>query len=392
MAVYYVEVNLICIVVLCLIRLQLHSKDRQFSTEDRYFVCLTWSTVILCLSDLVAGLCRGKLFTGARAVIEISNLLYYVSMTLASYLWLMYVMLKLGDRSYNKAKTALWSLPLLIFTVMAAINPFTEFLFRINENNLYVRGSGIYYHWLLTYFYLFAATVKIIIALVRAKSPHARRRILPLIYFIIPPLIASVIQMFFYGVTASQVGITVSVLLTSLSDAGKQIVTDPLTGLNNRNGFNKYLEKHLLRFADKPLSFLMIDINNFKQINDGFGHIVGDRALIEAAAVIYAACEKMPIRLFICRYGGDEFLISGIDCTEEDIKALKNNIDEMLKESESQPYRLSFSIGAASGVCADWRACEELIRKADAAMYQEKRRFKESLNKSFNKSLININK
>ncbi|MGN0493480.1 MAG: diguanylate cyclase domain-containing protein [Acutalibacteraceae bacterium] len=382
MALYYIEVNLICIVVLCIISVR--SRNNTVSTSDKYFKALNLSTVLMCVSDLVAGVCRGKFFTGARAVIEISNLLYYCTMTLAGYCWLIYIAVKLEKKSFNRKKTFLWSLPLIVFSLIAVVNPYTEFLFRIDENNLYVRNTGIYFHWIITYFYLVAATVKTVYAVFKTKNKFKRQQIIPYLYFIIPPLLASLIQMLFYGVTASQVGITFSVLLVNISSITRQNDTDPLTGLNNRNGLNKYIERYLNRGVDVQLFFLMIDINNFKQINDGFGHIVGDCALIDAATVIATACDRSPKKLFSCRYGGDEFLIAGIDVEAEDIEELKANLGELLKTADHRPYRLSFSSGVASGICEDQARVEALIAKADEAMYTEKRLFKEQAAKDLN--------
>ena len=380
MPLYYIEVNLICIVVLFIIKGR--SLNNTVSTSDKYFNTLILSTVLMCLSDLVAGVCRGRLFTGARAVIEISNLLYFWSMTLAGYCWLIYIAVKLEKQSFNRKKPFLWSLPLIVFSLIAVINPYTEFLFKIDKNNLYVRNIGIYFHWLVTYFYFAVATAKTVRAVVKTKNEFKRQQIIPYLCFIIPPLIASVAQMLFYGVTASQVGITISVLLITISNITRQNDTDPLTGLNNRNGLSKYLERYLNRGTEIQLFFLMIDINNFKEINDGFGHLVGDCALIDAATVIRTACDTSPKKLFCCRYGGDEFLIVGIDFDDEEIEKLKAKLSELLKIADRRPYRLSFSLGVANGACSDRAKAEMLIVKADEAMYAEKRRFKESLNES----------
>lgn len=380
MPLYYIEVNLICIVVLFIIKGR--SLNNTVSTSDKYFNTLILSTVLMCLSDLVAGVCRGRLFTGARAVIEISNLLYFWSMTLAGYCWLIYIAVKLEKQSFNRKKPFLWSLPLIVFSLIAVINPYTEFLFKIDKNNLYVRNIGIYFHWLVTYFYFAVATAKTVRAVVKTKNEFKRQQIIPYLCFIIPPLIASVAQMLFYGLTASQVGITISVLLITISNITRQNDTDPLTGLNNRNGLSKYLERYLNRGTEIQLFFLMIDINNFKEINDGFGHLVGDCALIDAATVIRTACDTSPKKLFCCRYGGDEFLIVGIDFDDEEIEKLKAKLSELLKIADRRPYRLSFSLGVANGACSDRAKAEMLIVKADEAMYAEKRRFKESLNES----------
>ena len=116
MPLYYIEVNLICIVVLFIIKGR--SRNNTVSTSDKYFNTLNLSTVLMCLSDLVAGVCRRRLFTGARAVIEISNLLYDCTMTLAAYCWLIYIAVKLEKKSFYRKKIFLWSLPLIVFSLI----------------------------------------------------------------------------------------------------------------------------------------------------------------------------------------------------------------------------------------------------------------------------------
>lgn len=376
---YYSEINLLCIIILILFRTQLHHKHGQLSMEDRVFIWLIWATVILCLSDMVAGICRGQFFWGARAVIEISNLIFFEALTMISYLWMIYVFIKLKTITQVDRRLCLWAIPLILFSIAAVCNPFTDILFIIDENNLYVRNVGIYLHWLVTWLYLIIATIQVVRTIRQETNALKRKEIVPLLYFIVAPFIASVIQMLFYGVTSTQVGITISIITISLFEIRNQIFIDTLTGLNNRNGFYKYLEKYFLHHADNQLGLLLIDVDNFKQVNDQFGHMVGERALVEVADALKQACVQNPVRLFICRYGGDEFLITGYDCSHEIILELKEQIDKGLQSKNQagrNPYTLHVSIGTAIGQCADLDDAEALLRVADAAMYDEKKRTK----------------
>lgn len=119
----------------------------------------------------------------------------------------------------------------------------------------------------------------------------------------------------------------------------------------------------------------MIDVDHFKQINDQFGHMTGDLALKDMANVLRAACSQGTSNLFICRYGGDEFLIAGFGCPPDEISSLKSHIQEKLDSingSHRNPYTLEVSIGTASGKCSTINDVKKLLHNADTAMYREK--------------------
>ncbi len=375
--IYYTEINLLCIVILFLVRSQLRRhKTGMYSTDRMVFYWLMCAAIVLCASDLIAGVCRGRDFFGIRAVLEISNLLFFEALVIIGYLWMIYVHVKLKFViKLDKKKFILTTLPLLAFSIVAVTNPFTHFLFSFDENNLYTRGGGIYFHWLVTWSYLIIPTVQTICEIAREKNKFRRQEMIPLLYFIIPPAIASVVQMMFYGVSSSQTGITVSIVIIFLVRQSSQVLTDELTGLVNRRGLNNYLAGYAQHNAETELSLLMLDLNNFKQVNDKFGHMVGDRALQETADSLKAACEKFPSKLFLCRYGGDEFVIIGNNHSQNEIARLKAMIQEEIakKNAESaKPYLLSVSIGTAHGKCNDSDDVEHLLRVADEAMYDEK--------------------
>lgn len=373
--IYYTEVNLICIVILLLLMRQLSSSSGRYSTANRVFNFLLWTTVLLCMSDMAAGILRGQVFRGAKALIELSNLIFYEALAVISYLWMIYVSIKLQLIKKFDKKIVLWSIPLILFSIVAVSNPFTHVLFAIDDRNLFVRNAGTCLHWMVTWLYLIVATAKISAALLREKSKNRRQEILPFLFFIIAPSVTGIIQMLFYGVTSSQVGVTISILIIFLVEQSSQVLSDSLTGLNNRHSFNEYLGNHIQRHANAELTLLMMDVNNFKQVNDGFGHIVGDHALNDVAEILKKISGESQKRLFICRYGGDEFLAAAFDCPQKEMKRVKEQISQALEERNQEgktPYRLKISMGLASGKCSDFNDAERLLRAADKAMYDEK--------------------
>jgi diguanylate cyclase (GGDEF)-like protein len=163
------------------------------------------------------------------------------------------------------------------------------------------------------------------------------------------------------------------VYITSLND---QVSIDELTKLNNRTQLKKYVASEAQKqSSDKYDRYvLMVDLNKFKQINDQYGHVEGDYALKRTADALKLSCSENPMRTFIARYGGDEFIIIAKTDKEENIKALCQSIRDNLKHLNKKAgaeYELTASIGYSpySGDIASFQAA---LAKADDYLYKEK--------------------
>ena len=118
----------------------------------------------------------------------------------------------------------------------------------------------------------------------------------------------------------------------------------------------------------------MIDINGFKKFNDTYGHVAGERALIQIAQVLKNNCKETASHLFICCYGGDEFVIACFD-NDERKNELKQAIYDSCTQLEKQghlPCSLNVSIGYASGICQNNKEVKTLLSQANTIMYKEK--------------------
>ena len=376
---YYLEINLFCAVIILIIRSHLFQHSKVRPTGRLILKLILDVTFVLCITDLFSGVLNGVQYVGSRAILKILNLIYFEATTISGFLWLCYVKNKLG-RLTSKI-THLTAIPALLFTILVIIDPFTNLIFSVDSASVYHRGPLVFTHWIVAAIHLIIPTVEAAIAIIRERSNYRRRSLMPLLIFAVAPIIASIIQVCFYGISTIQVGIVVSVIILFFDIQNRQIFTDELTNLNNRHGLNKYINDVLSRNNNNHnnVCLLMMDLNAFKQINDRYGHGEGDFALKTVSDVLKAVCVNCEKRLFLCRYGGDEFVILGMNLEEKHLISLREGIyaEFEKKNSESfRPYTLQISIGIACDVCKSYNDFEKLLEKADEAMYNEKEKLK----------------
>ena len=162
-----------------------------------------------------------------------------------------------------------------------------------------------------------------------------------------------------------------------------ELFTDSLTGLNNRNHLDRYYNKRLKRLnKDRHLFAIMLDLDDFKKINDDLGHAVGDMALIEMANILRLECKRNDD--LIVRVGGDEFFILGERSKPEEVLELVDAITasaSRFNESNSNMYELKPSIGFLFSIKMILKI---LFAKADHAMYLCKQERKKQNLKTIN--------
>jgi len=152
-------------------------------------------------------------------------------------------------------------------------------------------------------------------------------------------------------------------------------VRDPLTGLYNRNYFNETISREIkaVERYGRALSIIIVDIDNFKRINDTYGHLHGDGVLRECAGILQWMARSSDI---VCRFGGDEFLVvtPEVACDEDHplVERIEAALAEWNESYGSAGYELSFSFGCAN--FSDGRELHEVIMEADRKMFEDKRR------------------
>jgi diguanylate cyclase (GGDEF)-like protein len=149
---------------------------------------------------------------------------------------------------------------------------------------------------------------------------------------------------------------------------------DVLTRIPNRRATQAFLEKELSRAQrnQSEFSVLLIDIDNFKQVNDRWGHSVGDDVLVKTAAIFQSMVRKQD---WVGRWGGEEFLMILPGSPDCDAEALAERVRSEIASSEYsygvESFGITVSIGVACAKPSD--QIDEILKKADQALYRAKR-------------------
>lgn len=146
-------------------------------------------------------------------------------------------------------------------------------------------------------------------------------------------------------------------------------IQDSLTGLYNHRFFMDFLFKQvkLGKRSGRIFSLILIDIDNFKDINDKYGHLAGDMMLKKVASVLKECARSADIS---CRYGGDEFVIILPDTTAEQTIQLANRISQEVRNVHSFDKNITISTGIAEYAGED--SPSDIIHRADQALYRAK--------------------
>ncbi len=151
-------------------------------------------------------------------------------------------------------------------------------------------------------------------------------------------------------------------------------LTDDLTGLHNRRGFLALAEQHLRMIQRKGAALLIyLDLDDLKLINDSYGHLEGNRALIVTANVLRACFRQSDI---LARLGGDEFCVLMTDAGEDTTHQVRRRLLErtdFINALSSWRFRLSLSVGIVDVPPVQQLSLDQLLRIADTQMYEEKR-------------------
>lgn len=163
-------------------------------------------------------------------------------------------------------------------------------------------------------------------------------------------------------------------LRASLEKQHEQVLIDPLTGILNRSGYAESVNKEFVRWKryETALSLAVIDLDLFKNINDSYGHSVGDKVLANVARQIESKIRECDI---LCRYGGEEFVLllpeTEMNASLALLEKLRISLEACNFHFQDQPVPVTMSCGVASFRKGD--SIEDVFDRADQAMYLAKR-------------------
>jgi diguanylate cyclase (GGDEF)-like protein len=331
---------------------------------------------MLIATDIVMWLINGVPGTIAKIIGYADNMLFYVFLPSASIFWLKYSWYQVYKNPVpKKIELFLCKIPFIFLLLCDITAPWFKLLFYLDDKNFYHRGilNSVESFFLLAY--MLYITVIAFIKYTKAVLLTEKSQYLSIGFFIIPPFIGEFLQTLTYGLSLTLPFTTYSIILLYLNKQSRAISKDSLTQLNNREAMNNYLQLCMNSEKDS-FAFVFFDINSFKLINDTYGHLNGDEALITFSSLLIDSFKKNEV--FLARYGGDEFVAIIHNCDELSIKNDIEHFQNNLLESNTQkniPYVLTASTGYAFYPSSHISTTAELIQAADDNMYQNKKLF-----------------
>ncbi|MBQ9069452.1 MAG: GGDEF domain-containing protein [Eggerthellaceae bacterium] len=222
--------------------------------------------------------------------------------------------------------------------------------------------------------YGIAIIIHAVILLVREKTAYRRRDYITQIVFIVLCTAGGMADAIISGTPIMPLAITLAFVYLFANLLEGQIYNDALTGLNNRRRADEYVSEAIAAAnEDNPLYLFVLDVDNFKSINDSLGHLEGDRALKAVARGVANTTEDF--HGFAARWGGDEFVLAAnsgeSDLPERVCERLKENIARE-GEKDKIPFPLAASVGFAKCTSPGDKMAD-LILVADKMLYKNKR-------------------
>ena len=304
----------------------------------------------------------------------LGNIIEFNCMGYAGYFWLNYC-LKFIDAPKLKTKLAgvLIALPICVVTALIITTPLTHWAFYIDMEGYFQRGS-FYFMQQTGYIYLLISTGICLVHRRKSPTTSERKRLAVLAMFPLSPAIFGSIQIFAPSGLAPtlQFSILISLILVFVDELDQKITKDSLTQLTNRYEFERILQNRMRNFQKHgpKLFVLMCDMDDFKSINDNYGHQQGDVALQTVGMVLTQTAAKY--NAVCARMSGDEFLSLLEADTCEEAEAYQADVEAGLKDACSHlPYQMKISVGISE--YDGEMTLMELLNAADIRMYEQKK-------------------
>lgn len=356
-----------------------HGRSNGASLSDRIYNAILYSVMFMLVVDLCAR-CDGLSNPMFPILNNIGNFLLFLFNPFFPIVWFLYIHNQVFcDDHEVKRLIGLFSIPFLLNALLTLVSLRTGWYYFIDANNIYHRGPYFLMSVLLNQTIMSAAFV----LLIAHRKRMERKYFYALLFMGVLPAVCVVLQILIYGLTFILNGIAVSLVITYINIQNKRMNVDYLTGVFNRQQLDYCMADKIQKSSRaRTFSAILLDMDNFKAINDSYGHSAGDEALKTTAAILKGCIRNND---FLARFGGDEFYLI-LDITEmelllELVRSINRGVQAYNKNS-GKPYQLSLSMGYAVYDVRSGMSAEEFQMEIDRLMYFNKEQNKARLSVS----------
>lgn len=362
-----IQLNIFMVILLSSLAVHAWFKLDRKQTVHKLFVTLMFLTILILILEMLSVLLNSNMYINFITAHKMVNTLGFLLTPLVPICAILYVCKRTSKYKTIDMSKILWlSLPLAINSIMS-LGSFTfNWIFAISDENMYVRGPLFFISPMTSYFYYFINLV----VLYRVRGKMSREELTILSLFAVIPSVLSIVQLYYFIYLTIWNSVAIAVVINYIFIVHSQMKIDPLTRLGNRTAYDEYLAV-LGRKSNIVLAVITIDLDNFKRINDVYGHHEGDKVLQLFARQLEEVFDGKGICV---RWGGDEFIVllneNRPEFLERYIETLHNNIDAY-NASSNKSYEIKFSYGM-SIFNNTYNTIHELVEHSDKLMYDAK--------------------
>lgn len=370
-AFYYIEANLVCVLVFAVMLLHNHfSVDRQ-EKQVKFDHALV-AFMLYFLTDCCWAAISAEILPKTRFTVASNAFLLYLFMSLIIYAWLQFVMAfeqaPHRNRPINQFAVVF---PFFLSTIVLGLH-YTLAPLTLIDENLNVLPAFSIYLVAVPYIYMITIIFYTIRKSRSVENPAMKKEHLFVGFFPLMTIIGGLVEMLL--LPEAPIFCFTSMLLMLvfyIQSIESKVSLDPLTNLNNRGQLERYCsQRSNLFMADRKTIAIMMDIDRFKAINDTYGHAEGDKALVLVAGALKKVISSHSMPSFICRYGGDEFILIVHPAALEEVEALIREIrDELKRQGADHPLSISAGYDEFQGGGDSIQTC---IQRADQKLYRDK--------------------
>ena len=373
--IYYTESNLVCLVIFAMMLahdlLGVDRQEKQIKFDKALIAFMLYFVSDTLWAAVIAGVLPKTLFSVLSA-----NFANYVFMAALTYYWLEYVMAveqaPHRNRRINKFAVVF---PFLVSTVVL----FAVYLFAprvLLSDDLQLMPAANVFLIAVPIINIAAVIIYTMGKAHNEENPIEKKRHIYIGLFPLIVILGGLFQMVFLPNTpVFCFCCTILMLMNYIQSMETQISMDPLTKLSNRGQLMRYVsQKSNIQIEGRRTFVLMMDVNDFKSINDTYGHAEGDKALQMIADTLREVVWNKNLPSFLGRYGGDEFILLIHPATETELEPIIGEIRRQIEEkcrADGLPYILSVGIGYDE-LLNEADTFQKCLQRADHKLYLDK--------------------
>mgnify|MGYP000867901222 CR=1 FL=1 len=368
----FVLTDLFALALLLLIFVNFLQGVRGTSAGQKLYDLLGAGNAVILLADGAQYLLIGR--TGFGTVRAVAEALVCALPPLLCCLWLLFVFSQARRDRPSLLRKGAFCLPGAAVAAVALFSRLNGFFFIAQAWDAPRHGEFFRLYVAVCLLYLIVAQI----CIVRNRRRLSRRFSSSFSLCALPPLIGAAAHPFFLGPSPAWPCLTFSLLVLFLNFQRGQLSTDHLTGLYNRWHLDYFLRERMSsKKRNIRLAGIMADLDFFKHINDRYGHMAGDRVLVDTGNILRASVRGGD---FVCRYGGDEFIVL-VDVRnraelERIVRRIHANVARYNLE-DRMPFRISVSLGYDLFDPESGMTPKQFLRHIDQLMYKNKNSRKE---------------